>query len=273
MTKEVKEVSTLKFSKQQQSFIAGLKGEDLKEFNALEDADKIELLELQLGIDSDALSLDGKVELEKTGFKTDGINILVLGAEGIRGLVAGRKVTAMFMGISYIFSDKSIENWTEVVTADGKEKKWRSEYARFRKTNGVEFGIFTCPMMRNALRTLVTNSSSPKLTAKDPIVTIEYFGKVSKDVASKDFDFVMTTGSETHAVIVRKEKGALENLNRGIHNYLVSPTPTSKVDTDDMTRGEMEALSYSNQVRANEEAGARQAQISNGLLNENNIAQ
>lgn len=261
MTKETK----LVFSDVQKAFIAGLKGDDLKEFNALEDADKLELLELQVGIDEDAKDLEGKVILEKVGFKTDGINILVLGAEGIRGLVSGRKVTAMFMGISYIFSDKEIENWTEVVTADGKEKKWRSEYARFRKTNGVEFGIFTCPMMRNALRTLLTNSSTPKLVENDPIVTIEYHGLVSKEVAAKDFDFVMNTGKNTHAVIVRKEKGAMENLNAGIHNYLVSPIPASKIDTDDMTRSEREFLSYNNQVKANEEAGLRQAQIASNV--------
>lgn len=261
-------VAKLVFNEVQKAFISGLKGDDLKEFNELKNEDKLELLELQLGIDSDAIDLASKVELESLGFKTDGINILVLGGEGIRGLVSGRKVTAMFMGISYIFSDKLIENWTEVITADGKEKKWRSEYARFRKTNGVEFGIFTCPMMRNALRTLLTNTVSANLVAKDPIVTIEYHGLVSKEIAAKDFDFVMNTGSNTHAVVVRKEKGAKENLDAGIHNYLVSPIPASKIDTDDMTRAEREQLAYNNQVKMNEEAGARQAQIASNVEGE-----
>lgn len=264
MTKKVE----LKLNAEQEIFVKGLNKEDRAEFDALENADKLEVLELQLSIDTDTKKLDGKIELESVGFKADGVNILVLGNSGIRGITAGRKITAMFMGMSYIFSDKAIENWTEVLTADGTEKKWRSEYARFRKTDGVEFGIFTSPMLRMGLRTLLTNSATPNLVKVDPTVTIEYHGKITKEVAEKDFNFKMGTGSHTHAVVVKKERGAKELLDAGIHNYLVSPIPTSKVDLNDMTSSEREALSYNNQMRSNNEVGDRQA-----MLTGNNSAQ
>ncbi len=260
----------LKLTAAQDAFVKGLSKEELVEFNKLSNEEKLEVLELQIGIDQDAINLDGKIELESVGYSADGAKILVLdgkGDKGFRGIKAGRKITAQFMGIDYIFSDEPKENWTPVKTADGRALKYRTEFARFRKTDGVEFGIFTAPMLRNALRTLITNSATPNLIDKDPVVTIEYHGLVSKEVAKKDFNFEMTQGSETHAVKVLKEKGALENLDAGIHNYLTSPIPMAKVDREDMTAEEAQALAYSNQIEANQIAAQRNKQIELGLNN------
>jgi hypothetical protein len=248
----------LTYTPAQEAYLKTLSKEELKDFNALDEEERLELLEMQIGLQDDVKKLEGKIDLENVGYKADGATIFMLdgdGDKGVRGIKAGSKIKAQFLGFSYIFSDEAIENWTSVKTADGMATKYRSEYARFRRTNGKEFGIFTCPMMRNALRTLLTNSATPNRVAKDPVVEIEYFGKVSKEVAKKDFNFEYTATGKAHAVRVLKEKGAVEDLSAGIHCYLTSPIPAGKLNRDDLTNEEAELMAYERQVESNKVIG------------------
>jgi len=244
----------LELTAEQKVYVDGLSKEELKDFNALTVEEQVELLEMNVGLDADVNFLQDKVEFEGVGYKVDGAMIFILdgkGTLGLRGIKAGRKITGQFLGIDYIFSDEHKENWTPVKTADGSATKYRSEYARFRRRDGVEYGIFTCPMMRNQLRTLLTNKATPNRAKVDPTVTLEYHGLVTKEVAKKDFNFEMTSGNETHAVRILKEKGALEDLSAGIHCYLTSPIPAAKINRDDLTSEEAEALAFERQVEAN----------------------
>lgn len=246
----------LKLTPAQEAFVKGLDKESKAEFDALDREEQMNILELQVGIVADVKKLDGTVKLAEVGYTDDGAKIISLGkTEGkssLNSLRAGSKVIARFMGIDYIFSNDEKPNWERVTTADGKEVKWRSEFFRFKRENGTEFGIFSTAMLRNALRTLITNSSSPALVNIDPMVEIQYHGLVTPEVAKKDFGFVTNLEEEIHAVKVMKEKDALENLEAGIHNYLRSPIPAGKINRDDLTKEESELISYNNMKKANE---------------------
>lgn len=254
----------LKLTAEQQTFVDGLNKEEIEALNKLTDTDKVDFINLQMGLVTDVTTVtegENAVEFETTGYKVDNAPILIPGGTGIVGLKAGSKIVAMFMGFDYIFSDEPKENWKEVKTRDGKETRFRSEYLRFRRTNGSEFGIFSTPMLKNNLRTLLTHSSASKLVSKDPVVEIEYHGKLKKEVLKKDFNFELRTGSEAHAFRVRKERGARENLEAGIHCLLSCPIPAAKSDRDDMTNEEAEMLSWENQNQANLIAGQKLAQL------------
>jgi hypothetical protein len=215
--------------------VKGFSKEEKADFDKLNADEKNELVAEILALEEDTATIGDSVALEDAIHEENDCRIHIAGGALIK---VGRVITAQYLGLQYTFSRAKKENWEEVLAMDGKTKMYRSKFHRFRRTDGVEFGVFATPMMNNALRTVLTASSGAAVEG-DPTVRLAYDGKVSKEVAGEKYGFKMDTGKETHAWNIQIEKSAKRGQGRGVLNPLNPPLPMGASDDQTLSSDEV----------------------------------
>lgn len=226
---------------QREEIVKGFTKEELKEFKTLEVKDQDALIVEIFAISNDATDLGGRVELANAIIEENDCRMHIAGSLLVK---KGRELVAQYLGLQFIFSKEAKENWDSVVAQDGETKMFRTRIHRFRRTDGTNFGIFATPMMNNAFRTLLT-ATSGGLVAADPVVKMIYQGKITKEVAAKEYNFKMSIGTETHGWLIDVEKTARREDGKGAQNLLNAPLPLGS-SKDDMTSDEVNMENFKN---------------------------
>lgn len=213
----------VEFTAEEQKLIKSFNKEERETFDSLpSDKDRKEMLSLVAALSGSTTSASD-IEIEEVG-ATGEESDLILVPNGL-GLKAGTKIKARFLGTVPMFSVEPKENWPEVII-EGRTV-FTNHYYKFEDIEtGRTFGIYQSPMLKNVLTKIPTHSSN-KNVSKDPIVTIQYDGKIEDKALLKErYGFELQKGSAAHAFVVGIEKGIIYNkYRRGIVNYLRSPLP------------------------------------------------
>lgn len=151
-------------------------------------------------------------------------------------IYAGESLTGEFLGTVPMWSLEAKENW-ETVTVEGK-KVWINQHYLFRNPKtGAMFGVHDARATLWVLEKILTNASNP--TIKNPIVKIEYVGKIVGKDELKKHGVEIKTGKEAHVCKVLTEKGTkMDKMASGVLNFVRDPRPNfgSEEKTDRFTQ-------------------------------------
>jgi len=219
-------MTELKLTANQEALVKAMQKEEKKVFDGLNDRDKISYLtQLEVMQESE------RIDRERMSFVADEEEKLsypivrVANEKNPLGLKAGQTITGKLLGYVPMFSDTPKENWRE--RKHNGKTFYESGHFLLERESGEKFGIYNYPTLA-ILRKIRTNYSNPKIEI-NPLVSLKFVGKVSKDEASKKYDFDMKKGEETDMFEVSVEKGVkFDRYESGIVNYVPNrpPVPT-----------------------------------------------
>jgi len=138
-------------------------------------------------------------------------------------IYSGESLAGEFLGTVPMWSLEAKENW-ETVVVEGK-KVWVNQHYLFRNPKtGAMFGVHDARATLWVLEKILTNASNP--TIKNPIVKIEYVGKIVGKDELKKYGVEIKTGKEAHVCKVLCEKGTvMDKMASGVLNFVRDPRP------------------------------------------------
>ena len=217
-----------------------LTADEKKDFDALSLEERIAELSAIADIEESSAALAKTAEMKEA--KEEKLNLTILTAGG-PGLRAGTKITAFFMGVVHIFSKELKPNWKEY---KGKNHMFSyNSYLKFKDRNGREFGIWNSATL-SILTKVPTHSSLPAKIAKDPLVTIEYVGKIEgREVLERDYGIKLTAGNSAHVFNTLIEKGVeVAQYVPGVICSLNAPFPIESDDDVKVSKDEATRMNY-----------------------------
>jgi hypothetical protein len=257
--------TTLKLTPEQEAVVKGFSEDERKAFDALaNDERRVETLELMLSTKA-ALVIADQVDFDEVDSGEDREEIQIFSAGGL-GCPKGTVIVAEFLGTMPMFSMKPKENWDKETEPTSGNNFWRNQYYLFRdQKTGRKFGLYKAPCLNKVLPKLPT-AESCRTVGKNPLVKIEYIGKVvGKDVLKEKYDLEIQSGNEAHVHIVSLQKGVkFDRYARGVKNYLKAPLPNfgeaEKLNHISQAQKDWEQLEMLNSVqRPSIDSGERRA--------------
>jgi hypothetical protein len=151
-------------------------------------------------------------------------------------IYSGESLVGEFLGTVPMWSLEAKENW-ETVVVEGK-KVWVNQHYLFRNPkSGAMFGVHDARATLWVLEKILTNASNPSI--KNPIVKIEYVGKIVGKDELKKHGVELKVGKEAHVCKVLTQKGtSMDKMASGVLNFVRDPRPNfgSEEKTDRFTQ-------------------------------------
>lgn len=223
-------------------------------FAKLPEADQAEILKMDLESQIDALELFSSLAASVTvgnditfkDAKPKQEKAIILSPGGV-GCRPGTKFRVFLEGTVHINTADFKENWKEKMFK-GKQYFYNCNYKFRDAVTGKEFGIWSSPSLR-VLEKIPTHAATPHLVKADPMIELEYIGKIEgKEILSKEHGIELTKGNSSHVFKVRVADNVVYNAYKpGCVNSLNPIDPyegntDGPVSRDDATRSNYERM-------------------------------